>query len=136
MTCTAFIIYIIRLFLSTFFPPASLYSRSRLVDCWTGILFPWFVAFLTTYNESMSVSGRWRFVLGFGSVPLFLAICGLVAEKHLYGDGTANSEAVAAREGSSSTSISTSTNIRMARIRTKICICVGLHHLLVLSLLF
>lgn len=72
------------------------------------------MAYLITYDESLSVSGRWRFVLGFGAIPLFLAICGLVVEKRLFGDCATTVVATAARECSTITDISSITMSTMS----------------------
>jgi PHS family inorganic phosphate transporter-like MFS transporter len=48
-----------------------------------GLLGPWLLAYILTFNSSISTSAKWRLVLGLGTLPSFFAILGLLFEMYI-----------------------------------------------------
>ena len=44
---------------------------------------PWLVGYLLTYNNTMTVSFKWRFLLGLGALPLLISSALLWFEEFL-----------------------------------------------------
>lgn len=46
-----------------------------------GILGPWFVAYLISFNDKLTTNARWRMIVGFGAIPTGLATLCLYLER-------------------------------------------------------
>lgn len=49
-----------------------------------GLVCPWLIGYLATFNNNLSTNGKWRLVLGIGAIPPFLCILLLLYEHQLF----------------------------------------------------